>query len=473
MDRMEENRIHSRNLLLVKLIVAVYILGTALRIIIDRSSFVLQQEIGIPLCAILLLFVMVKKWPRITMYLTAISIYVYIFMLITFRPFPVNYIFMWSGIVLLSLYQDYSVILLSAFSSIGMTIYFFYIYNSEIFYGAAYIDLAYLLGFGVLLTFIFMLYTRFTRDLRQTARHSQEQLKSVINSVDMATWSFDIETKRVSFSSGIEKITGLPAETFEEKPGMWEKIIHPDDVLKFIETFKDLNSENLRTFEYRIVHSDGGVRWVQSRGVIAKDYSGSNARMEGVVLDITERKKMEKKIEHVAYHDTLTGLPNRALLSKNFYNKLEMARYNKNKMAVMFIDIDHFKLVNDTLGHDIGDFLLKGAAKRLKDNLRKGDMLSRMGGDEFIALVERATEREFNAIAERIVNAFSSPFYVEGYRVFISCSVGVSIYPADGEDIEVLIKNADNAMYLAKKSGRNNYKFYQEHEPLPAVGETL
>ncbi len=177
--------------------------------------------------------------------------------------------------------------------------------------------------------------------------------------------------------------------------------------------------------------------------------------------DITERKKAEKTIHQMAYYDALTGLPNRILFSDRLGQSLEHARRTKKAQAVMFIDLDNFKLINDTMGHAMGDNLLKSVAEELKNSVRAGDTVSRAGGDEFTVLITSLNcEKDVEMIAEKIISAFRKPFVFGGHELNVTTSIGIAIYPTDGKDEEILLRNADTAMYHAKEQGKNNYKRY-------------
>ena len=190
------------------------------------------------------------------------------------------------------------------------------------------------------------------------------------------------------------------------------------------------------------------------------ELAGANALLQG---EIIERRQAEARVHHMAYHDSLTGLPNRALLSDRLDRAMLAAQRFERKLAVMFIDLDRFKTINDSLGHMTGDQLLKEVASRLCRAVRASDTVARLGGDEFVVLVPGIrTPEEAGQVAEKIIEALSEGFPLEGRNLHITPSIGISVYPDDGNDVEALMRNADSAMYHAKANGRNNYQFFKE-----------
>jgi diguanylate cyclase (GGDEF)-like protein/PAS domain S-box-containing protein len=192
-----------------------------------------------------------------------------------------------------------------------------------------------------------------------------------------------------------------------------------------------------------------------------RDTRGRTTHYVGVFSDITKAKESQEKLDHLAHHDPLTALPNRLLFHDRLQHALQRATRDGEQLALLFIDLDRFKNVNDTLGHHIGDELLKQVAKALQDRLREGDTLARLGGDEFIVLLEDI-ENQYGAsqVAEKLVQMFEEPFMVAGHELFVTCSVGISLFPDDAVDLNMLIRNADVAMYQAKARGRNGFSFY-------------
>jgi len=194
-----------------------------------------------------------------------------------------------------------------------------------------------------------------------------------------------------------------------------------------------------------------------------KNENGVVERFIAIKRNVTEKKKYERQLDHLAHHDHLTGLPNRLLFCDRLTQCLASTERQNAMLAVLFMDLDRFKLVNDSLGHSVGDLLLKAAAERLQDCLRDADTIARMGGDEFTAILSDVScPNDIAAVTRRLNDAISAPFFLEGHELFVTASIGVSIYPNDGLDVETLVKNADSAMYRAKEKGRNNYQFYTQ-----------
>ncbi|MBI5848715.1 MAG: EAL domain-containing protein [Nitrospirae bacterium] len=192
-----------------------------------------------------------------------------------------------------------------------------------------------------------------------------------------------------------------------------------------------------------------------------RDDTNAVSHYVAIAADISAIKKTEERLEHLAHHDSLTNLPNRILFSDRLTQAVALARRNKKMLAVMLLDLDRFKEVNDTLGHRLGDQLLVDVSRRLRYSIREADTISRLGGDEFAVILSDITDIEKAAqVAQHFMQAVSEPFEIEGHKIYITTSIGITIYPADSDEMEPLLKNADTAMYYAKSMGKNNFQFF-------------
>src|SRR6202165_3424695 len=213
--------------------------------------------------------------------------------------------------------------------------------------------------------------------------------------------------------------------------------------------------------EMKFRRKNGESAWAVLNVSLVDDDSGIASIVEGTLVDITERKVAEQRVQSLAYYDALTGLPNRILLRDRLSKALATARRQKHKVALLFFDLDRFKIINDSLGHSVGDLLLQDVAERLKSCTREEDTVARLGGDEFLIVLTHVNDISGAAVsAERFMDAMTARFVVQGHSLSIGCSLGISIFPEDGADSETLIKHADAAMYSAKDGGRNNFQFF-------------
>jgi diguanylate cyclase (GGDEF)-like protein/PAS domain S-box-containing protein len=212
--------------------------------------------------------------------------------------------------------------------------------------------------------------------------------------------------------------------------------------------------------EFKLKRKDGTFLYVETQeSAIYRD--GKLYAVQGVGRDITGRKQMEQKLEEMATHDFLTGLPNRVLLLDRFKIAAALARRNKARLAVMSLDLDNFKSINDTLGHDAGDQVLRAISQRLTGIIRASDTLARVGGDEFIlVMLETNQMGDAMAVAQKILDSFAGPLSINGRQLNLSTSIGIAIYPDDAEDMETLTRKSDAAMYYSKRHGRNQFKFF-------------
>lgn len=221
------------------------------------------------------------------------------------------------------------------------------------------------------------------------------------------------------------------------------------------------SEKSVTNHEMKFRRKNGESAWAVLNVSLVDDDSGIATIVEGTLVDITERKVAEERVQSLAYYDALTGLPNRILLHDRLSKALATARRQKHKVALLFFDLDRFKIINDSLGHSVGDLLLQDVAERLKSCAREEDTVARLGGDEFLIVLTHVNDIPGAAVsAERFMDAMTTRFVIQGHSLSIGCSLGISIFPEHGADSETLIKHADAAMYSAKEGGRNNFQFY-------------
>ncbi|MES2316772.1 MAG: EAL domain-containing protein [Pseudomonadota bacterium] len=337
---------------------------------------------------------------------------------------------------------------------------------------------------------------RAEESLRNTLLENQAILDSAVLGIAVVEHGFNLRC-----NTKMEELFGyLPGEI----DGLSVQSLYPDKTSweqARTETARDFRAGRISMSEFQLVRKDGSLFWARLSGrpfdlekatgrsvwlvddVTARreaaeairrardelevrvlertaELAGANALLQG---EIVERRQAEARVHHMAYHDSLTGLPNRALLSDRLDRAMLAVQRSDRKLAVMFIDLDRFKTINDSLGHLTGDYLLKEVASRLCRAVRASDTVARLGGDEFVVLVPgiRASD-ECTHVAEKIIEALSFPFPFEGRMLHITPSIGISMYPDDGGDVETLMRHADAAMYHAKANGRNNYQFFMQ-----------
>ena len=214
---------------------------------------------------------------------------------------------------------------------------------------------------------------------------------------------------------------------------------------------------------YRITTGSGGEIVVSSQGEVEYGDDGKPMLLIGATLDITARSKAEEAIQQLANYDILTGLPNRNLLFDRLQQAIIQAVRNHHRVGVLFVDLDRFKGINDSLGHRVGDTLLRAVAARLRACVRESDTLARQGGDEFIVVLNGVDHEEgISAASNKILTLIAEPFVIEGHELYLTASIGVAVYPEDGEDAASLLKHADLAMYQAKELDRNNFQFFSK-----------
>jgi diguanylate cyclase (GGDEF)-like protein/PAS domain S-box-containing protein len=291
-------------------------------------------------------------------------------------------------------------------------------------------------------------------------RESEERFRTLADNIAQLAWMADEKGWVFWYNKRWFDYTG---STQEEMRGWgWQKVHHPAHAGRVVESLRrafETGEAWEETFPLRA--RDGSYRWFLCRAIPIRNEQGRVVRWFGTNTDITDRMLMEEEIKQMAQHDMLTGLPNRRLFNEIIAHELAQARRNGKKLAVFFLDLDRFKEINDTLGHETGDELLKETAARLKAVMRVSDTVARIGGDEFNVIIPDIYYPEYaSEVAQKILNEIRRPFKIKGHDLTVSTSVGISIFPHDGEEIDTLLRYADIAMYHAKEKGRNNYQFY-------------
>jgi diguanylate cyclase (GGDEF)-like protein/PAS domain S-box-containing protein len=304
---------------------------------------------------------------------------------------------------------------------------------------------------------------RTERVLRDTANAAAR----VHRLVAFGHWSTDLVTGIITWSDEMWVNARIPKPPNTTSPGLAYDIVkrhmHPDDRARVVADLNDTKKTgNVNRIEYRSFRGDGTKHWEELIVAREDDETGKPLRLVGTCVDITERKEASERLLLSARSDPLTGLPNRMLLNERLAAACSSARRRKSKMAILFIDLDGFKEINDTLGHSTGDLLLQSVAARLRLLTRAEDEVARTGGDEFVILLEDPDSVDAAATAQRIVDAFREPLHVGGRTLSMSLSIGVACFPADGRDGETLLRNADAAMYHAKRSQRGSYRLFEK-----------
>lgn len=313
---------------------------------------------------------------------------------------------------------------------------------------------------GVVLRYIGTLQDITMQTLQDMAfKESEERFRTIADyTYDWEYWQ-GTQGEMLYVSPSCERITGYSAADFISNPELIVQIVHPEDRESYVSHKRDITGKAHGDLTYRILTKDGQVRWVAHGCRAVFSHKGQPRGRRGSNRDITDLKLAEQRAHQLAYFDSLTNLPNRRMLMDRLQHGLTQAKRFQRALAVMFLDLDRFKQINDTLGHDAGDKLLVEVAERLSLCVRQGDTVSRTGGDEFIiVLPEISHPGDATKVAEKILEAISKPILVAGQEVDTSTSIGIAVYPVDGEDdAEELMKKADSAMYEAKRSGRNRY----------------
>ena len=311
------------------------------------------------------------------------------------------------------------------------------------------------------------------KNYEEALRVSEERYALAISGANDGLWDWDLTNDRIHYSTRWKEMLGYDEDELSVSPEEWFSRVHPDELARLKQEISDhLSGRSLHfKHEHRMRHRDGSYRWMLSRGIAVRNATGKPSRMAGSLTDVHARKMTEQQLLHDAMHDALTDLPNWAL----FMDRLGVAiaqtkRREDHQFAVLFLDLDRFKNVNDSLGHAVGDLLLISIARRFRAFLRPGDTVARLGGDEFAILAD-AIESPSDAtrIAERINEELGRPFDLQGHEVFTSASIGLALSSTGYDRPEEVLRDADTAMYRAKSLGKARHAIFDQEMHRRAV----
>ena len=313
-----------------------------------------------------------------------------------------------------------------------------------------------------------------TNNVLHALIRSESRLELAQRIARIGNWDWNPKTNRLAMSNELCRLVGVRPQDFTGTFEAFLNLVHPEDRPLVTGALQKLVAQQTPCdIDHRIVLPNGSDFIIHLQAEAVREEETDEVTVIGTAQDITERKQAERAIHQLAYYDSLTGLANRVLFKDRLSNAISYASRHQQHLATLFIDLDRFKIINDTLGHTVGDLLLTHVAERLSESVRQSDSVSRhadhepvhalarLGGDEFTILLTALPQPEdAGRVARRILESLAHPFVIEGHEIFISASIGISIYPSDGATVEALLKNADTAMYHAKEQGRNNCQFY-------------
>ncbi|MGQ3891676.1 diguanylate cyclase domain-containing protein [Legionella sp. CNM-4043-24] len=288
---------------------------------------------------------------------------------------------------------------------------------------------------------------------------SESRFRSAFDSAAIGMAIVSLDGKWLKVNKSLCQLVGYTEEELLLLD--FQTITHPDDLELDLSYAQQLLTGEISSYhlEKRYIQKNGNVIWILLSGSLIRNNQNQPLYFIAQIQNIDTQKQAEHELKYIAYHDVLTGLANRKQLEKSFEAALSYAQRHQNQIAVLFMDLDHFKEINDSLGHDTGDLLLVEVGARLKKNTRSTDILTRQGGDEFIiVLTELTGSDQAIDVAKKILSTVSKPIKTERHEIAITASIGISIYPKDGDDLKTLIKQADKALYVVKSEGGNNLK---------------
>jgi diguanylate cyclase (GGDEF)-like protein/PAS domain S-box-containing protein len=302
----------------------------------------------------------------------------------------------------------------------------------------------------------------------QELHKSEERLRLILQGSNDAPWDWNLVTNELYYPPRWWQMIGRTENELPADAWLWLRLTHPDDQRRVRDFFEQVLASSKQSYEVelRLRHKDGHYVPVLSRGFILRDEHGKAVRVSGTNTDLTERKEAERHIHQLAYFDYLTGLPNRRFLTEELHKLLSRSTRSGELGAVLFIDLDNFKMLNDTLGHDVGDMLLREAAYRLRHAVREGDYVARLGGDEFVIVLDNlgsdvaVAAAEADVVGHKVLAVCAENYALPARPYRSTASVGIALFGRDTDSVDVLLRQADLAMYQAKAAGRNMLRFF-------------
>lgn len=461
---MNAHQIHNKNVWMLRLLAGFYVVASLGYVLTTQNFDASRLFLGGFMLLILAGLVGSHRWSYFTMMLTLVMLCFHLNALVFKDMTLTSYMFLGLLPLLSLIYQNYAAVAVAGSLHMISILYFILFHRETLFTGQVdRSDAAYFLIYGLFNIAFSVIYILITKKLSQRAEQSDQRLKNILESVSVGIWTYDLSSTKFEVSDGFEQITGYSNRYLMGQLSRLENFIYPEDLSLFQEMQQVLVIKQTSSVkELRIIRPDGTVIWIQSRGRPYFNSHGNLVRLEGVIIEISERKHLEETIQYLAYHDELTDLANRTKFAAYF---AECAGQGV-PMALMFLDLDNFKEVNDTFGHEAGDDLLKFIAERLLSLVRSQDMVCRYGGDEFVILLVDLNEAGVTKVAERIRASLAEGYVYQGTLIGVSASIGISMSPDGNASLEDMLRLADATMYEIKRGGESIRVTTRRNTPL-------
>ncbi|MGP0584555.1 diguanylate cyclase [Paenibacillus timonensis] len=463
---MDTHQIHNKNVWMLRLLAGFFAVSSLLLMFVNRNLDAEVPLLGGSMLLVLAGMVGSRKWPRFTMVLTIVMLSVYLNVMVMKDMTVTSYIFLGLLPLLSLIYLNYAAVALAGTLHLVSGLYYVFAHRELLFSGQLNLnDAMYFLVYGLFILLFTAIYILITKKLSQRAEDSERRLRDILENVSVGIWTYDFSTMELEVSDGFEQITGYSNQSLKGQVARLQAMIHPEDLGLFYEVQQELIIQRSSSvIECRILRPDGEIKWIQGRGRPHFNSLGNLVRLEGVIIEITERKHLEETIHFLAFHDELTGLANRTKFAARFAE----VKGQGEPVALMFLDLDNFKEVNDTFGHEAGDELLKHIAGRLVSLVRSEDMVCRLGGDEFVILLVDLSEDGVLKVMERIRSSLAEGYVYRGIQVGVSASIGISMSPDGDASLEDMLRLADATMYDVKRGGDSIRLTPERNMPLPS-----